>query len=149
MSEDKKDFPSSGKNISQDNSSFGVGVNQGTINIYPPPNEKSVQSPHNTSPQAVTDFLKNIETRFQYLKLFHRQEKVLLQNQYIPIEVTLERRYKHEIETTWGYAESEAELQKVYALKGMGEETIKEQVKWEEARKKHQEKSEIAKRLLI
>ena len=88
--------------------------------------------------QAVIEFLQAIETRFQYLKLFHRQEKVLLQNQYIPIEVTLERRYKHENETTWGYAESEAELQKVYALKGMAEETRKEQVKWEKARKKHQ-----------
>ena len=88
--------------------------------------------------QAIEKFLEDIRKSFQELKLFHRQEKVLLQDQYIPIEVTLERRYKHEIETTWGYAESEAELQKVYALKGMAEETRKEQVKWEEARKKHQ-----------
>ena len=142
MSENKKDFPSSGDKINIEGYS-GVGVNKGTVNvdriiINPPPTEKS-ESPQKISPQAVTEFLQAIETRFQYLKLFHvPQEKVLLQDQYIPIEVTLERRYKHDIETIRGYAESEAELPKIYAPKRMAEETRKEQVKWEEARKKHQ-----------
>ena len=142
MSEDKKDFPSSGDNINIEGSS-GIAYNEGTVNvdriiINPPPAEKP-ESPQHVSPQAVTEFLQAIEKRFQYLKLFHvPQEKVLLQNQYIPIEVTLERRYKHDIETIRGYGESEAELQKVYALKKIAEETRKEQVKWEEARKKHQ-----------
>ena len=138
MNEDKKDFPSSSNEINQ-KGSFGVGVNQGNINnYYSSPTEKS-ESPQNISPQAVAEFLQAIETRFQYLKFFHvPQERVLLQDQYIPIEVTLERRYKHDIETIRGYAESEAELPKIYAPKRMAEETRKEQVKWEEARKKHQ-----------
>ena len=142
MSEDKANLPSSGDNIKIEGSS-AIAVNEGTVNvdriiINPPPTEKT-ESPQKISPQAVAEFLQAIETRFQYLKLFHvPQERVLLQDQYIPIEVTLERRYKHDIETIRGYAESEAELPKIYAPKRMAEETRKEQVKWEEARKKHQ-----------
>ena len=142
MSEDKANLPGSGDKINIEGSS-GIAVNEGTVNvdriiINPPPTEKT-ESPQKISPQAVAEFLQAIETRFQYLKLFHvPQERVLLQDQYIPIEVTLERRYKHDIETIRGYAESEAELPKIYAPKRMAEETRKEQVKWEEARKKHQ-----------
>jgi len=54
--------------------------------------------------------------------------------------VTLERRYQHTVETIGGYAESEAELKRIYALKGSSEEKIEEEIKrqqiaWEEARR--------------
>ncbi len=60
---------------------------------------------------AVCRFLNEIENNFKYDKLLHIPEQpIILKDQYIPIQVTLERRYTHAVETTWGYAESEAEL---------------------------------------
>ncbi|MEQ8539554.1 MAG: HEAT repeat domain-containing protein [Coleofasciculus sp. D1-CHI-01] len=91
---------------------------------------------------AVCQFLEAIENdqRFKSIGFFHTPQNVLLQAQYIPIQVTLERKYKHEVETTWGYGESEAEIKRVYALKG-GVEEVEEsrqtQVDWQEAKKEY------------
>jgi hypothetical protein len=91
---------------------------------------------------AVCQFLEAIENdqRFKSIGFFHTPQNVVLQEQYIPIQVTLERKYKHEVETTWAYAESEAEIKRVYALKG-GVEAVEEsrqtQVDWQEAKKEH------------
>ena len=53
------------------------------------------------------------------------------------MQVTLERRYQDKSERLGSYAESEAELKKLYALKGMNEEEIKRQQKdWYTAKKK-------------
>jgi hypothetical protein len=86
---------------------------------------------------AVCAFLQDVEDLFQYMPLFHVQQQVVIEDQYIPIQVTLERRYKHEVETSWGYAESEEELKRAYALKGWGEEEQLRQVPWEPARQDH------------
>ena len=86
--------------------------------------------------EAVRQLLAAIAGSYNTIKLFHTLEPIILKEQYIPIQVTLERRYKHTIETTWGYAESEAELRRIYALKGSGEEEIKrQQVDWQEAKR--------------
>ncbi|MEQ9236039.1 HEAT repeat domain-containing protein [Coleofasciculus sp. E2-BRE-01] len=91
---------------------------------------------------AVCQFLEAIENdqRFKSIGFFHTPQNVVLQEQYIPIQVTLERKYKHEVETSWGYGESEAEIKRVYALKG-GVEEVEEsrqtQVDWQEAKKDH------------
>ena len=98
----------------------------------------------NPEKNAVCGFLEAIEERFKYLKLFHiRQHKIALKDQYIPIQVTLERRYKHEFETTLAYQEGEAELRRIYALKGFDKERQKEEIKkvqvdWQEAKKEHE-----------
>jgi predicted NACHT family NTPase len=42
------------------------------------------------------------------------------------------------VESFWGYVESETELKRAYALKGMGEESQRSQVDWKEARKQYQ-----------
>ncbi|MEW6496650.1 MAG: HEAT repeat domain-containing protein [Cyanobacteriota bacterium] len=87
---------------------------------------------------AVCRFLKEIENNFKYDKLLHIPEQpIILKDQYIPIQVTLERKYTHAVETTWGYTESEAELKRAYALKGL-EESQPSQVDWKEAKKQHQ-----------
>ncbi len=83
-------------------------------------------------------FLEAIETQFQYLRVFHTQQPIVLKDQYIPIEVTLKRRYRHQVETTWGYGESEVEQKRAYALKGMEEESRPVQVPWEKAKMEHQ-----------
>jgi energy-coupling factor transporter ATP-binding protein EcfA2 len=89
---------------------------------------------------AVCRFLDDIEDNFKYIKLFHTPNRITLSDQYIPIQVTLERKYKHEIESSWSYAESEAELTKAYALKGEyaedGESKVV-QVDWNKAKEKH------------
>ena len=85
--------------------------------------------------EAVLQFLQAMEERFKYIRLFHTPQQIELKNHYIPIQVTLERRYQHEVETTWSYAESEAEIQRIYALKGFQEETKETIVSWEDAKK--------------
>ncbi|MBD2459117.1 HEAT repeat domain-containing protein [Nostoc sp. FACHB-87] len=94
----------------------------------PPPLSEEEQK------NAVLEFLQAIEDNFKCLKLFHTRQPIVLKRQYIPIQVTLERRYKHEVETTWSYEESEAEYKRIYALKGFNEESIKTTVSWEEAK---------------
>ncbi|MGB3191477.1 MAG: HEAT repeat domain-containing protein [Limnoraphis sp.] len=85
---------------------------------------------------AVLDFLKKVEEKFQDIKLFHVEQKIPLTQQYIPIQVTLERRYKKLTEDIGSYAESEAEMKQIYALKGINEEEFKkQQVNWEDREK--------------
>ena len=87
---------------------------------------------------VVCRFLQEIENNFKYDKLLHIPEQpIILKDQYIPIQVTLERKYTHAVETTWGYAESEAELKRAYALK-RSEESQPTQVDWKQAKKQHQ-----------
>jgi len=87
---------------------------------------------------VVCRFLQEIENNFKYDKLLHIPEQpIILKDQYIPIQVTLERKYTHAVETTWSYAESEAELKRAYALKRL-EESQPTQVDWKEAKKQHQ-----------
>jgi HEAT repeat protein/energy-coupling factor transporter ATP-binding protein EcfA2 len=97
----------------------------------PVPNEQ-------TQKNAVCCFLAEIEDRFKYIRLLHiREQRIVLQDQYIPIQVTLERKYKHDVETIFSYAESDAELKRVYALKHQ-EDLQPKQVDWAEAKKQHQ-----------
>jgi HEAT repeat protein len=90
--------------------------------------------------KVICCFLEDIENEFKYVRLFHTPHEIVLKDQYIPIEVTLERRYRHEVETTWDYTEGEAELSRAYAMKGfdeMKEEMRRTQVPWKEAKQKH------------
>jgi PBS lyase HEAT-like repeat len=91
-----------------------------------------------TQKNAVCCFLAEIENSFKYIRLLHiREQRIVLQDQYIPIQVTLERKYKHEVETIFSYAESEAELKRAYSLKHQ-EESQPTQVDWAKAKKQHQ-----------
>ncbi|WP_088892423.1 HEAT repeat domain-containing protein [Leptolyngbya ohadii] len=107
------------------------------IKVNPNPRHiKSLWLSPEVERDAVRELLKAIESGFNTIRLFHTREEVVLADQYIPVQVTLERRYQHSVETIGGYAESEAELRRIYAMKGMGEEEIKrQQVDWQEARK--------------
>ena len=110
------------------------------INSNPTPMKPLWLSPE-AEQQAVRELLGAIEADFNTIRLFHADEPIVLKDQYIPVQVTLERRYQRTVETVGGYAESEAELKRIYALKGSSEEEIKEEIKrqqveWEEARRK-------------
>jgi HEAT repeat protein len=85
---------------------------------------------------TVCSFLQQIENEFQHIHLFHTQQPIVLKDQYIPIQVTLERKYTHTIETTWSYAESEDEIKRVYSRKNL-EASKPTQVDWQEAKKQH------------
>jgi HEAT repeat protein len=119
----------------------GIGVEQIALEILKAIDPQTYQEQHpiflEFQKNAVCRFLAEIENEYKYVPIFHPPHKIILQDQYIPIEVTLERRYRHEVETTWGYAEGEAELARAYALKGMHEEVRREQVPWQEAKQKH------------
>jgi polynucleotide 5'-kinase involved in rRNA processing len=86
---------------------------------------------------ALSLFLKNIEDKSNELYLLHRRDKpIVLKDQYVPIQVTLERRYNHLVESIWSYSESETELKRVYALKGLEDKPT--QIDWAEAKQQHQ-----------
>ena len=88
--------------------------------------------------EAVCQFLRSVYERFSSVEFLHRRgEKVALCDQYIPIQVTLDKQpEKSSAGRYLGYVESEAELQRAYALKK--EDDKREQIDWQEARKKHQ-----------
>ena len=103
-------------------------------NLFAPNPSLSEQAQKN----AVCRFLEEIENNFKYDKLLHIPEQpIILKEQYIPIQVTLKRKYTHAVKTTWGYAESEEELKRAYALKGL-EESQPTPVDWKDAKKQHQ-----------
>jgi len=90
---------------------------------------------------ATLAFLQDVESKFSETRLFHAKQPVVLKDQYVPIQVTLEP-HKREVETLRGYWETEEELKRAYALKG-GEEKAQEELKrqqvdWQEAKQKHQ-----------
>ncbi len=86
---------------------------------------------------AVCEFLTDIEEHFKYKIILHSQQPIRRKDLYIPIQVTLERNYRHEVETFWGYAESEAELKHAYTIKSRKVDFKRNQVPWEEAKKQH------------
>ena len=65
----------------------------------------------------VCQFLGDIEEHFKYKILLHSRQAISRKTLYIPIQVTLERNYRHEVETFWGYGESEAQLKHTYIIK--------------------------------
>ena len=115
----------------------GLSLQQRAEVLGAPVVEKLEQLGFKPQKNAVCQFLQDIEDNFKYIRLFHTQQEIVLKQQYIPIQVTLERKYRHEVETSWGYAESEAELKRAYALKGIVEESQRSQVDWEEAKNQH------------
>ncbi|MGK7880021.1 MAG: HEAT repeat domain-containing protein, partial [Crocosphaera sp.] len=117
-----------------------------TVNIYQKSENKAQHKP-NLTEQELKDlycqFLQQIQEKYQYLKLFHTHKPVKLLDQYIPIQVTLERRFTHEIETIRNYGIFDLDSKDAYATKGIKEETKGEETKtikvdWEEAKKDHE-----------
>jgi len=116
------------------------------VNPHPTPIQPFWLAPE-VERQAVQELLQAIANSFNTIKLFHTDEAIVLKDQYIPVQVTLERRYNHVVEAIGGYAESEAELRRIYAMKGSSEDEISEekieekikrqQIDWEEARREH------------
>ena len=74
-------------------------------------------------------FLQDIEERFNYINIFNKQ--FFIDNQYIPINVTLERIFKHEIESFFSYTEAEFDHKHAYAFKGFDEDN-RRTVTWDE-----------------
>ncbi|MEQ9001380.1 MAG: HEAT repeat domain-containing protein [Coleofasciculus sp. B1-GNL1-01] len=88
--------------------------------------------------ESVCRFLEDIESHFKYKTLLHTQHPISRKSLYVPIQVTRERNYRHEVETFWGYAESEAELKRAYAIKNRDVEAKRYRVPWEQAKKNYQ-----------
>ena len=87
---------------------------------------------------AVCRFLEDIENNFKYIQLFHSKQQIVLKEQYIPIQVSLETKRKDVEDFFIREIESGEELKRVYAMKVMGEETQRTQVDWKEAKQKHE-----------
>lgn len=94
--------------------------------------------------QAICEFLTDIENQFKSKKLLHSPQHVLRKDLYIPVQATLERKYQHEVESFWGYGESEADIKRAWmlkrdnALKGIDVELLRPQIPWEKVKNHHQ-----------
>lgn len=87
--------------------------------------------------EAVLALLEAIEAQFNTVSLFHTGRAIVLKDQYIPIQVTLERPSYKVVENFFSPV-SEAELSRAYALKrGADEATQREQVDWQQAKARH------------
>jgi HEAT repeat protein len=82
----------------------------------------------------VCRFFKDLEKRFKYLKILHTQQKVTIDDQFEPIQVTPERMRWGNVESFWEYSESEKELERAYTFKNI-EETSLHRISWNEAKK--------------
>ena len=49
--------------------------------------------------ESVCQFLEDIESHFKYKTLLHTQHPISRKSLYVPIQVTRERNYRHEVET--------------------------------------------------
>ncbi len=86
---------------------------------------------------AVCQFLQEIEDKFNTIIFFHiKEKKISLKEQYIPIQVTIETK-RRDGKSFFGYAETEEEGRRAYALKRF-EESQQSQVDWKEANKQYQ-----------
>ncbi len=84
---------------------------------------------------AALAFLQDIEQRFEKITPFHTKQPIILETQYIPMQVVLEP-HRREIESLNGYWE-EDDLKRAYAFKGIGEELGPQQVDWQQVREKN------------
>jgi energy-coupling factor transporter ATP-binding protein EcfA2 len=102
---------------------------------------QQVDSTPELSPEELQDatlaFLQDIAGKFRETQLFHTKQPIILKDQYVPIQVTLEP-HKRDVETLRGYWETEEELKRAYALRGGEEELKRQQVDWQEAKQTHQ-----------
>ncbi|MBR8828907.1 MAG: HEAT repeat domain-containing protein [Gomphosphaeria aponina SAG 52.96 = DSM 107014] len=120
------------------NNNKQIFTQSGLINIYENNSEAEIQLTGIELKNAVYEFLSDIEGKFQDIKLFHApKEKVALIDQYIPIQVTLERIYQEKLnESLRSYGESEEEIKRIYAAKG--EKYERKQEDWQKEKGNHQ-----------
>jgi HEAT repeat protein len=72
---------------------------------------------------ATLTFLQDMASKFKETRLFHTKQPIVLKDQYVPIQVTLEPHWR-DVETLRGYSETEDELKR-------------QQMDWQEAKQKH------------
>ena len=124
----------------------GINIKGGEVTINNPVSNYGEKSHKKHKPNLTEQelkelychFLQQIQVKYQELKLFHTQDIVKLQDQYIPIQVTLERQFTHEIETIRNYGIFDLDSTDAYAIKGIKEETKTVKVDWGEAKKDHE-----------
>jgi HEAT repeat protein len=92
---------------------------------------RSPEDPH----EATLAFLQDIEQRFEKISLFHTKQPVILEAQYIPIQVTLESR-RRDVEVR-SVDREEDDLKQVYAFKGVREEADSGRVDWQKVREEN------------
>jgi HEAT repeat protein len=86
------------------------------------------------SKNAIIQFLKDIKSRFEYIKFYHTHKKVALKEQFISPKVTKERLHRHEVENFFDYEESPEQLKRAYSFKGIEIESVYQE-SWDEAKK--------------
>ena len=90
--------------------------------------------------ENVIQLLEKIIENHKYLRSIHSNYKTIAEKQYIPIQVTPERMYHHDIKTSYSYAETIEEIKGAYAFKGLYGDFLKNKTAWEKAREKYKKR---------
>ena len=87
----------------------------------------------------VVQFLEEVENRddLKYLRPFHLSRRVPLEAQYVPVDLTVERRYRHAVESSWAYSESDRDGMRAFSEESE-EDAKRERASWEEVRREHE-----------
>ena len=86
---------------------------------------------------TILDLLAVIEQDVNKIRFFHSHEEVPIQDQYIFVQVTLEKQSTHELENFYSYSEPEDELKRAYSFRGFSDSSAQSQISWEEARTRY------------
>ncbi|BAZ47716.1 peptidase C14 caspase catalytic subunit p20 [Nostoc sp. NIES-4103] len=87
--------------------------------------------------QHVRQFLEEIENSLKFITLSHKQQPISIKDQYIPVQVTLERHYQNEVESTYIYTELDYNFKSFYKPKKKSKEAQQEQVDWQVFKEQH------------
>lgn len=87
--------------------------------------------------QNVRQFLEEIENSLKFITLSHKQQPISIKDQYIPVQVTLERHSQNEVESTYIYTELDYILKSFYKPKKKSKEAQQEQVDWQVVKEQH------------
>ena len=86
------------------------------------------------------DIQKHIEDDFKRLTFFKSIQNFSTENQYIPVNVTLERTYRHNAGSGFRFAERERDYELAYAFKGLFVGSQFDQTLWDTVKKQDEEK---------
>jgi HEAT repeat protein/energy-coupling factor transporter ATP-binding protein EcfA2 len=81
----------------------------------------------------INHFLNEIENQLGYMKFYHIDKKVKINEQYIPINVTPEIIHRYEVENFLNYSDTGEDLKRLYAFKGV-EVNLDHSIPWTKAK---------------
>ncbi|WP_419656041.1 PBS lyase HEAT-like repeat domain protein [Desulfosarcina variabilis str. Montpellier] len=110
------------------------------INYYDDEDQPKIDHHQENEKDQILLFLKSIFENFNTLSVFHLSREINWDDLYIPIQVTPERLFRHEVESIGSYTETEQYLNSAYAIRHMESESYNP-ISWKKAREDFKDKN--------